>query len=824
MSQEPLHGLDLERVASARELQRDHRTLGQRLAAQLRRPPVLGVVCWGLAGFVWFYPALIDVALGLGVAIGVISWRQRPVLPLKLPDRYAGLDPHELQPGTGKSQAACGLLLLGNDRFNSEELYHSDADARTHFLVLGGTGSGKTEAMTSLAAQTLLWGSGYTYVDGKGDASLWTKAFALARACGREDDLCVLNYMTGSTDVDPNAPEGDRLSNTFNPFLYGSADALTQLLVAQMAEAGGDSATWKDKAVGLLTAYVRALVAMRDRGRDENGRPFVLEVGALRRYITLDNLIHLYLCAREKVDGFTLPAAAMEALHSYLVSVPGFQDPAQLLEQQNGALNDAMIRARTYPTQPDSQTYLQHGYLQNQFGRLFNQLADVYGHIFRSGYAEIDLTDVVLQRRILIVMLPALEKSPDELANLGKLLIASLKTMLAVGLGARLEGTHREVIERRPTTAPSPYLGVFDEYGYYSVKGFAVVPAQARSLGFSVCFGGQDIQSFGKQSKEEADAIVGNTLTKIAMKIEDPKDTADLFEKVGGQAIAVQTSGFARGQDALLSGMYRDVPNATLERRARIDPLDLRAQRPGEAHVFFGTTIVRANLFYAGEFKARAYRLNRFVPLGPPPDNLGGLAKLLTPEGLRAAVKQVVEDTLDEWRIVQRLVNPDLPASDDPPGALDAFTESVVGDYLDRLKQMDQALAQAFRAMESPATESAAPLSLAKPGEPENLGESVGAGADRSRVELIIDAVDAVLGEAEAGADHPEDDAADPIASGLEYQGLVGDPVVAGHARHAQGDSAGFGNAVGRIDPDFVGVPLKAAPAVVDKLRRVDDS
>ncbi|MEE4376138.1 MAG: hypothetical protein V2J55_01315, partial [Candidatus Competibacteraceae bacterium] len=349
MANEPLHGLDLDLAASARQLQRDYRTLGQRFAAAWRRPPVLGIVCLVAAGMAWFYPALIDVVIVVGLVAGVTAWWQRPVLPLKLPDRYAGRDPHELMPGTGKPLPARGLLFLGNDRFAGDELYHSDADARTHCLVLGGTGSGKTEAMTSLAAQTLLWGSGFTYVDGKGDAALWTKIFALARACGREDDLYVLNYMTGSTDVDPDAPGETRLSNTFNPFLHGSADAITQMLVAQMAEAGGDSGPWKDKAIGLLTAYVRALVAMRDRGMDEQGRPFVLEVGALRHYITLDNLIHLYLCARERVNGLAIPTNALDALQSYLVSVPGFQDPATLMQQHKITLSAEAIQARAYP-------------------------------------------------------------------------------------------------------------------------------------------------------------------------------------------------------------------------------------------------------------------------------------------------------------------------------------------------------------------------------------------------------------------------------------------------------------------------------------------
>jgi intracellular multiplication protein IcmO len=550
---EQRHGIDPGKAASFGEIQRDARTLGQRFAAAARKPERLGVACFLLAGTAWFVPALVDVAALGGAVVGVLAWWLRPELPFKLPATYPGLDPHEREPGTGQSRPARGLLFLGNDRVTHEELYLSDEDARTHFLVLGGTGSGKTEAMTGFCANTLLWGSGFTYVDGKGDAALWTKVLAMARACGREDDVYVLNYLTGSTDVDLSALGAARLSNTFNPFLHGSADALTQMLVAQMAEAGGDSATWKDKAIGLLTAYVRALVAMRDRGRDECGRPFVLDVGALRAYLTLDHLIDLYLRARDRVDGFALPVPALESLRAYLESVPGFQDPARSLEAQGQRLTAEIIRARAYPPQPDPQTSLQHGYLQNQFNRLFGQLADVYGHIFRAGHGEIDLTDVVLQRRILVVMLPALEKSPDELASLGKLLIASLKTMLAIGLGARLEGgaprRHREPSGR---TAPSPYLGVFDEYGYYAVKGFAVVPAQARSLGFSICFGGQDLQSFGKESREEAAAIVANTLTKVGMFIEDPKDTAELFEKLGGQALAVQSSGLTQSHGVLL--------------------------------------------------------------------------------------------------------------------------------------------------------------------------------------------------------------------------------------------------------------------------------
>jgi len=45
--------------------------------------------------------------------------------------------------------------------------------------------------------------------------------------------------------------------------------------------------------------------------------------------------------------------------------------------------------------------------------------------------------------------------------------------------------------------------------GYYAVEGFAVVPAQARSLGFSAIFAGQDLPAFQKASKEEALSMKG---------------------------------------------------------------------------------------------------------------------------------------------------------------------------------------------------------------------------------------------------------------------------------------------------------------------------
>ncbi len=92
------------------------------------------------------------------------------------------------------------------------------------------TGSGKTEALISLAFNALVQGSGFIYVDGKGDNSLFAKVFSMARSMGREDDILVVNFMTGARDIV--GPQEKRLSNTMNPFANGSSSMLSQLVVS----------------------------------------------------------------------------------------------------------------------------------------------------------------------------------------------------------------------------------------------------------------------------------------------------------------------------------------------------------------------------------------------------------------------------------------------------------------------------------------------------------------------------------------------------------------------------------------------------------------
>ena len=192
---------------------------------------------------------------------------------------------------------------------------------------------------------------------------------------------------------------------------------------------------------------------------------------------------------------------------------------------------------------------------------------------------------------------------------------------MAAGLGDTVEGTYQDVILRKPTNCPTPYLCVLDEYGYYAVKGFAVVPAQARSLGFSVVFAGQDLPAYQKASKEEAASIGANTNIKICMKLEDPTDTWEFFMKSAGDAYVTAVESF-NSQNPGLTGSYQDSKSAKAEKRARINLLDLKEQGVGEAHVFFKSNIIRANLFFMDPGPAKEMRLNVMMKVEIPKDEV----------------------------------------------------------------------------------------------------------------------------------------------------------------------------------------------------------
>ncbi len=103
---------------------------------------------------------------------------------------------------------------------------------RTHVLIFGSTGSGKTETLVSIAYNALVQGSGFIYVDGKGDNTLFAKVFSMVTPMGREDDMLLVNFMTGARDIV--GPQDKRYFQYHESFFLGSSSMLAQLVVSLM--------------------------------------------------------------------------------------------------------------------------------------------------------------------------------------------------------------------------------------------------------------------------------------------------------------------------------------------------------------------------------------------------------------------------------------------------------------------------------------------------------------------------------------------------------------------------------------------------------------
>ena len=136
-------------------------------------------------------------------------------------------------------------------------------------------------------------------------------------------------------------------------------------------------------------------------------------------------------------------------------------------------------------------------------------------------------------------------------------------------------------------------------------------------LGFSVIFAGQDLPAFQKASKEEAASIGANTNIKICMKLEDPIETWEFFQKTAGESYVTKVDSFQTNAGSLLNN-YMDSRSASSEKRQRVDLLDLKEQREGEAHIFFKSKIIRARMFFANPQPVERMRINHFLKVEPP--------------------------------------------------------------------------------------------------------------------------------------------------------------------------------------------------------------
>ena len=570
---------------------RDVRPFTTRLSEGLRSS-ASGLVLAILAGVTYFEPAALDLTVPLSGLYALWVLTRTVKLPGRVPGTATCLDYSNLEPGTRKPKPAGATWFLGWD-IHGHELWVTPEDVRQHIAIPGTTGAGKTTAIRSLLVNALAQGSGFVFVDGKADRGLFSQVFALARRFGREDDLRVLNFPVASDVKD---------SNSFNPFSVGNADTVRELWASQLGEKTENDANgvFRDRAVALIGTIAPVLVWLRDH----KGIPLNIEVIRFSielRWIWKLAMERIVLLRdpqtgdiRELDVADEVPEDIVWPLRSYLGELPGY-DPALPLDKQKGE-------------EPSKQ----HGFAQFYFTATFTQLAVSLGHIFRVDCGDIDMRDIVLNRRILVVNLPALENSDATLAALGKLVVASLRGMMAQLLGVSLDGDYEG---EKAGMGPAPFPIVLDELAYYATSGLDRMLAQGRSLNISFILGFQELSGIWARLGEKTASLLGNSNITIAMRQQESGRTRDWLDKTAGQTYATQATSYQGAPD----GAYREARHAEVRPVSRIDWNDLTSLEPGEAIVLFGGRRIYARVFHAKIDDAGWKRLGRTIML-PLPD------------------------------------------------------------------------------------------------------------------------------------------------------------------------------------------------------------
>lgn len=658
-------GVERHEEVESSQRRDDTRTLYMKISDALETETGTFVFFSSLAGFTIltsFIPGLGEVAVGMAALVYMTKYsytRRSWTAPFRVPAYLKKVrNTTYVDASTGK--AGMGQIYLGHEINTGKEVWSTFNDVKTHRIVIGTTGSGKTEEILGNIFNFLVVDSGAMLVDGKSDPKTFDSLLRICRVVGREEDILILNYIMGGRDF--GAGMDNKRSNTFNPLSMGSSAQKSELMQSLMSSGSGGDDMWRGRAVSFLDGVIPPLNFLSDKG-------YVLfNVGLLCDFYLLENIENLlwfgifkdlngHIVDLKNGDNVQrrhfkeLKTNFCGALELYIRNLPGYMVPDKPHKPVDMTQEMIAYIEKTYanrPVNPEEQKQAnakaksfgdtrpkvleQHGYITMQLVRAAGDLRFNYGHIYNAQIGEIAFRDVMLNRRIAHVLLPSLERSSMD--QLGKMAVSSIKSVLAVLLDSPLEGDRREIIEGRASNSPVPFGVVLDEYGYYVQMGFAVAAAQARSYNVSLTFGVQDYTSLTKANKNEGEATWENTNLRHAGRMTGG-EKSETYEKIAGAAGQVevqQTSTMAYNRGALDS--FRVDGNSNLVKINRVSSDDLIQQQDGEFHLIVGrkssmnikgafsksgsAVVVRYLAFYTGNVPTpNRLRLVHYVQVKP---------------------------------------------------------------------------------------------------------------------------------------------------------------------------------------------------------------
>lgn len=198
-----------------------------------------------------------------------------------------------------------------------------------------------------------------------------------AKECDREKDVLFINFIPG---------QDKPVTNTYNPFLKMSPNEITDMIMSCVWS--GESPQILNKTRSLINVIANCLCDLRDN----YGMHINAEI--IRRHITLKSIINFK--------------------HNVLINKENINKVENYLEMLDD-YNDKLFYEQSVKTQDC------HGYSEFLLNGFLGVFGGALGHISCANTSDIDMKDVLLNNKILVIMMPHLEKSGDEISNLYKI-------------------------------------------------------------------------------------------------------------------------------------------------------------------------------------------------------------------------------------------------------------------------------------------------------------------------------------------------------------------------------------------------------------------
>ena len=322
-----------------------------------------------------------------------------------------------------------------------------DTAALGNVVALGGTDAARRTLVDTLAASHVARGAGCIVFDASGDPAREVALRDFAKTHGRGDDLEVLDLAGRAHTRKPRA--------TFDPFATGDADTLAKLVSRTTPPPWCQGAVHRGRAEHLLRAVAHALVHLRDRGAIR------IDARTLSWALSLDRVS--WLADPDRVPD--LPYAVRRQLETYLRTLPGY------VPEDDGV-------------QPP-ETYWHHGFYEREFTTVLDAASMPHAMAARPDGPAVDMSEIVANRRILLVLLPHHDRSVREGCIAGRVALAALLHVMERAAHMHPALPWDDAVDRRVDT-PVTCGVVLDDAGRYVVDGMDSICLRARPCGFAV--------------------------------------------------------------------------------------------------------------------------------------------------------------------------------------------------------------------------------------------------------------------------------------------------------------------------------------------------